>query len=45
MGEETFARKTFDIGRRIFREDEPGDEAYLLKAGRVKITKTGADGE
>jgi CRP-like cAMP-binding protein len=45
MGQETFASKTFDIGCHLFREDEPGKEAYLVKEGQVKITKTGADGE
>ena len=45
MGEKTFVSKTFDIGEHVFLEDELADEAYLLKAGRVKITKTGADGE
>ena len=45
MGEETFAGKAFGIGRHIFRENDLGNEAYLLKTGRVKITKTGADGE
>ena len=45
MGEETFSSRTFDIGRHIFREDERGEEAFLVKEGLVKITKTGADGE
>ena len=45
MGEDTFTNKSFGIGRHIFRENDLGNEAYLLKTGSVKITKTGADGE
>ena len=37
--------KTFDTGARLFKEGDAGDVAYLIKSGKVKITKTGGDGQ
>lgn len=34
---------TFKIGDTIFKEGEPGDCAYLIKSGEVKITKIARD--
>lgn len=34
---------TFQIGDIIFQEGEPGDCAYLIKSGEVKITKLASD--
>jgi len=35
--------RTYRIGTKIFSEGEPGDQAYLIKSGQVKITKTAKD--
>ena len=37
--------KNFNTGTRLFKEGEDGDVAYLIKSGKVKITKTGGDGQ
>jgi CRP-like cAMP-binding protein len=35
-------KRTFRTGETIFREGEPGTEAYLIRRGYVSITKTDA---
>ena len=37
--------KNFNVGARLFKEGDAGDVAYLIKSGKVKITKTGEDGQ
>ena len=37
--------KIFNVGARLFKEGDDGDVAYLIKSGKVKITKTGGDGQ
>ena len=37
--------KFFNTGARLFKEGGAGDVAYLIKSGKVKITKTGGDGQ
>ncbi|MCW8915837.1 MAG: cyclic nucleotide-binding domain-containing protein [Magnetovibrio sp.] len=32
-------KKTYLVGDTIFKEGEPGEHAYLIKSGEVKITK------
>ena len=34
--------KTYLVGDTIFKEGEPGEQAYLIKSGEVKITKLDA---
>lgn len=36
---EKLGRKTFEPGMRIFREDDPGDCAYIVVEGRVEISR------
>jgi len=38
-------RKTFQPGDILFRQDEPGDEAYLITAGEVEIVVKNGSGE
>jgi CRP/FNR family transcriptional regulator, cyclic AMP receptor protein len=38
-----FEEKTFDIGQTLFKEGEPGNNAYLIKSGKVKIVKDKGD--
>ena len=37
--------KTFNTGARLFKEGDDGDKAYLIKSGKVKITKAGENGQ
>ena len=37
--------RIFNVGARLFKEGDAGDVAYLIKSGKVKITKTGGDGQ
>lgn len=45
MAKDGFHRKTYPPGARIFREGEPGQDAYLIERGRVEISanRQGAD--
>lgn len=36
-------KKTFESGQVVFKEGEPGIEAYLIRSGFVSIRKTDAD--
>ncbi len=37
--------KTFNTGAQLFKEGDEGDVAYMIKSGKVKITKTVGDGQ
>ena len=37
--------KNFGTGVRLFKEGDAGDVAYLINSGKVKVTKTGGDGQ
>ncbi len=37
--------KVLKPGEILFREDDPGDRMYLIKSGKIKITKGGGDVE
>lgn len=39
MTDKTTQRRTFGKGQTIFKEGEPGKEAYILESGRVRIFK------
>lgn len=41
----TSETKIFNVGARLFKEGDSGDVAYLIKSGKVKITKMGGDGQ
>jgi CRP/FNR family transcriptional regulator, cyclic AMP receptor protein len=41
MSDESFDRLRIGMGDRLFREGEPGDRAYIVQSGTLKITKTG----
>jgi len=36
-------KKIYPLGATIFKEGEPGEHAYLIKSGEVKITKQSKD--
>ncbi len=38
-----FEQKTFDIGETLFKEGNAGNNAYLIKSGKVKIVKDKGD--
>lgn len=38
-----FEEQTFDIGETLFKEGDAGDNAYLVKSGKVKIVKEKGD--
>ncbi|MBT3764239.1 MAG: cyclic nucleotide-binding domain-containing protein [Rhodospirillaceae bacterium] len=40
MSDESFDRLKIGIGERLFREGEPGDRAYIVQSGTLKVTKT-----
>lgn len=39
MSDKPLGARNFAAGEHLFREGEPGDEAYLLKAGSVEISR------
>ena len=43
MAGESFDRVDIRIGDRLFLEGDPGDRAYIVQSGTLKITKTGDD--
>ncbi len=43
MSDDSFDRVNIVIGDRLFLEGDPGDRAYIVQSGTLKITKTGDD--
>lgn len=45
MATKLLSRKVYYPGDRIFEEGDPGEYAYLIQSGRVRIEKRGKDGK
>ncbi|HJO68447.1 MAG TPA: cyclic nucleotide-binding domain-containing protein [Rhodospirillales bacterium] len=40
MANQVLERRTFQAGDRIFREGDPGSQAYVVQSGEVEMVKT-----
>ncbi|MCW9035524.1 MAG: cyclic nucleotide-binding domain-containing protein [Alphaproteobacteria bacterium] len=45
MSTETYKKQNYQAGETIFKEGDPGDCAYIVQSGTVKVIKTGSSGK